>query len=516
MSLVVFLGIFLRAYHFHDWLRFGGDQSRDAAIISDALKNKNPLPFLGPNAGNTNFLLGPMYYYFSFISEKIFGNNPVAMAYPSLIFSILAIPLLFLFLKEYFNKTLSLALTVLMSVSYFLVINSRFSSNPNLMPFFLLTYFYAMLKILNNRGKKNLLWVILIGISLGVGVQLHTTFLVIMPIVTFCVFVYLLIKKYPGIWKNLAIIIIISLIFNTSQIVSEFGSNWFNSRQFFAGFRSDSKTKGNLAMEAFYISACQVEANAYTLSSVGDDISCRNVFRSPLSRGNGEYLYYLEMTLGVLFSVTGYFLLWRNFRKTKELKKKNFLGLVLLFNLVTFIILVPIAKIIFVGYFLIIFLVPFVLFGLIIEAIQIGYGKIGRRIAVGMIFVLLSFSLIRDFTAAISYRDGLQDDAKNSTLGEVELMAQYVLATRGNSSSLFFSGETRIGPRFYLPVKYFLNQANIDAKFIKAINLDNSSQHSPLYYIENNNGKIIPGQAVKGHEIISGRQFSRQAILILK
>ena len=94
LSVIVLAGIFFRTYEFHDWLRFSRDQVRDVSLIGNALEGKEHLPLLGPNAGTTKFRLGPIYYQFSYMSEKIFGNYPDKMAYPSVFFSILSIPLL--------------------------------------------------------------------------------------------------------------------------------------------------------------------------------------------------------------------------------------------------------------------------------------------------------------------------------------------------------------------------------------------------------------------------------------
>ena len=102
--IVVFaLAVFLRTYRFHDWLHFGNDQARDAALVENVVKNNASWPQLGSSMGNTGFLLGPFYYYFQIISVKLFGIGPDKLAYPDLLFNLLSIPLLYFFLKRYFN-----------------------------------------------------------------------------------------------------------------------------------------------------------------------------------------------------------------------------------------------------------------------------------------------------------------------------------------------------------------------------------------------------------------------------
>ena len=44
LSAIILVGIFLRTYNFHDWLDFGSDQAKDAAIVSAVVENKAPWP----------------------------------------------------------------------------------------------------------------------------------------------------------------------------------------------------------------------------------------------------------------------------------------------------------------------------------------------------------------------------------------------------------------------------------------------------------------------------------------
>jgi hypothetical protein len=517
-GVIIFVGIFLRTYNFHDWMRFSEDQARDAGIISAAIENKAPLPLLGPNAGATKFLLGPMYYYLSYISARIFGNNPVAMAYPSLFSSILAIPLLFLFLREYFEEKMSLALMAIMSVSYFLVISSRFSSNPNLVPFFLLLCLYSLLKILNSQGKNSSLWSIVLGIGLGMGIQMHTTFLIIMPLVSLCVFPYLLIRKTPGIWKGFFIVLAIVGILNASQLVSEMNSNWQNYKNFTSGFTHSSggeKDKSNFVSNVVTIAVCQAHANAFMVSSMSDDVPCRNILNATQINGSSSS-YYLGIAIEILFSLASYLMLGYRFVAEKETEKKNFLALIIILNLFTFLIFIPIASIMVVGYFIVVFLVPFVLLGLLLEIIMNKYGRIGNIIAAITVATLLILSLSRDYALAVNYTKGGQDNITNSTLGEVEPMAQYILATSKNSSKIYFSGQYKLDVRYYDAVGYFVREAGISTVLLQSTEKDKAEPGFPLYYIKNNDSDgVKPGQIINGHAIISGKIFASQTLLIL-
>jgi 4-amino-4-deoxy-L-arabinose transferase-like glycosyltransferase len=522
LFIIFFVGIFLRTYNFHDWLRFSRDQVRDVSLISNALEGKEHLPLLGPNAGTTKFRLGPVYYYFSYASEKMFGNYPDKMAYPSVFFSILSIPLLFFFLKKFFNKNISLAMTAIMSVSYFMVINSRFSSNPNLISFFVLLYLYALLEILNNpKGKNIVMWGALVGIGMGVGIQLHTTLLITMPVITFCVFTYIFFKnksvQLTSAWKGLLAILLFSLILNASQIYSEFDSHGSNTKKFFKGFNESSSSKSNLGKEIFLISSCQIQANTHIISSFQDDINCKDVFRIPNTKTENKFLYYSGMIITILFSLMGYFLLWKRFRKEDDTKKKNFLGLVILFNFISFIILIPIANIIFVGYFINLFFIPLVLLGLMIEESRKRYGKIGIYIAALAVAFLIGSSLVRDGLAADRYAKGLENNFKNSTLGEVESISEYILSHSEKNSEQYLAGQNGLAERFFRPVNYFTSESEVETNLLKPGDEKKVGQGNIFFYLkENIPEEINTSQKIWGHEIISGKKFSGLTVLILR
>lgn len=511
------LGIFLRTYEFHDWLRFSRDQVRDASLISNALENKDHLPFLGPNAGTTKFRLGPIYYYFSYVTEKIFGNYPDKMAYPSVFFSILSIPLSFLFLKEFFDKKISLALTAIMSVSYFLVINSRFSSNPNLIPFFILLYLYALLGLLNVKGNFNLKWSVLLGISMGVGIQLHTTLLIVMPVLAMLIFIYFLANRPKGIWRNLFVVLFFVLLLNVSQIMSEIDSHGQNTQYFIKGFQDSSNN--HFGRDIFQISACQVQANIHIISSFGNDDPCNVIFYIPRGQVLDNFLYYSGMALAIIFSFVGYFLLVGRFFREKESGKKNFLGLIILFNLISFVILVPIAPIMFVGYFINLFMVPLILFGLMIEKIKEKNPKAGIYFAVlGITFLIIS-SLGRDYLTAGRYFRGLENNEKNATLSEVESIAQYITSNSKEGSKQYLAGDIGLAERFFRPVNYMTSKADIETALLKPGDEKRIERGNIFYYLKkNNSGNISNDEIVWGHETIKamfGKRFSGLTVLIV-
>lgn len=195
LVLIIAGAIWVRTYQHHDWLFFKWDQARDASLLKPAIENgAENLPLLGPRAtkvstetGGTDFLrLGPAYYYMQWTSGAIFkSSSPDVFAYPDLLFSILVIPLFYLFLRLYFKPVPALLATLLYSFSFLIIQYSRFSWNPNSVPFFMLLTIYALLRfssvddahVRHLQENKNLWkkigWIALWAFAFAVASQLH-------------------------------------------------------------------------------------------------------------------------------------------------------------------------------------------------------------------------------------------------------------------------------------------------------------------------------------------------------
>ncbi len=173
--LIIFCGgVWLRVYHFSDWLIFQSDQSRDALIVEKAVHSGfENLPLIGPQARGSSLHLGPVFYYFQYISGKMFGAHPESFAYPDLFFGILTIPLLFFLLKRWVSTDIALGVTSMASVSLFLVTFSRFAWNPNSLQFFSTFFALCFVLAISSENRKRVLFLILAALAVGIVCQLH-------------------------------------------------------------------------------------------------------------------------------------------------------------------------------------------------------------------------------------------------------------------------------------------------------------------------------------------------------
>jgi 4-amino-4-deoxy-L-arabinose transferase-like glycosyltransferase len=462
---IILIGFFLRVYNFHDFLRFNADQSRDAGVISNAIEERSPLPLLGPKAGGTDFRLGPVFYEFQYMAAMIFGNEPDKMAYPDLFFSVLAIPLLFFFLKKIFSDKLSLGLTAIFAFSFFAIKYSHFAWNPNSTPFWTMLFLYAFSEALKTEEKqKKLWWPILAGIALGVSVQLHTFLLIGFPIIFLVsVVCFSFANKSLKIWKNALIILIFALLVNIPQIWGEFKTKGENTQAFFSAITTKDKNNENknLLQNIQKNVICFAGADTYILSSLGSSEDCK-LYGSKDSMA-AKILFSL---FGIIFSAGGFVLALYYLKKEDESIDKQFLKIVLAYLIISFLIFIPLINEISVRYFLVLIFVPFLFLGFWFKFIteKLG-GKYGNFFAIATIsfFVAVNFlTTVKTFKEWSNYtKETENNDFENTTLKEVEMMADFIKENSEGKREVFLDGNGLYLFKFEKSIQYFTLKSGI-------------------------------------------------------
>ncbi len=182
LLLICAVSVFLRVYHFSSWLHFELDQARDVFVIYDAVHSGiGDIPLHGPQARGRELYLGPIFYYFQYGSALLFGVSPESAALPDLLFSILAVPLFYMFARLFFARPISVLLTGLVSVSLFLVVYGRFAWNPNALFFWSLVTFYALLRAWDGVRLDKRWFIGAVG-ALAVVTQLHFIAFIVAPL----------------------------------------------------------------------------------------------------------------------------------------------------------------------------------------------------------------------------------------------------------------------------------------------------------------------------------------------
>jgi hypothetical protein len=517
---IIVVGIFLRTYHFHDWLYFYPDQARDVMVVGDYLHGKIPLPLMGFRAASTNFDLGAMYYYFQIASGKLFGVAPNTMAYPDLFFNILAIPLLYYFLKRYFKTGISLVLTALYSVSYFAIEYSRFAWNPNPMPFFVLLFLLSLWKFLTEKEKTRWGWIVGIGVAVGIGIQLHTILIFLLTSVSLIALIITL-KSDWRLWKRWLLIIGIVLLLNANQIVSETRHNFSNTKKLFklsAGSADSGETKtgmNNVALDAI----CHAQANSYMISSLGNKAECdfltaaeptsnQRIFSFP-----NQPIKITGIVASLLFSILGYGLLIYFYRQEPDQKRKTFLGLIGLYIGLSFVIIYPVITDAPLRYFLQLFFVPYLFLGLIFEFIRQRYSKIFVPAVLVVTLLIVGFNFNTLLAEAKLYAANDHSQPQYVVLGELTHMRDYIISQTVSEGKIYMIADGKYMQNYYLPLYYELREKGIslvrEQKDLNAI-----PPNEPLFCVwKGENGSQSPD--INGFPIKQYKNFGEIGIYIL-
>ena len=191
LLLILIVASFLRLYKIDQYMIFLGDEGRDLLIVKRIIKDHR-FTLLGPTASVGGFYLGPIYYYMMIIPTLITNFDPVGPAIMVALFGVATIFLLFLFINEIWGIIPAVFAALLYSFSPIILQFSRFSWNPNTVPFFSLALFYFLYKGATTKRLFNFLFA---GLCLGVALQLHYLALILGPILIVSILVLIKFKN---------------------------------------------------------------------------------------------------------------------------------------------------------------------------------------------------------------------------------------------------------------------------------------------------------------------------------
>ncbi|MBP7060732.1 MAG: glycosyltransferase family 39 protein [Candidatus Moranbacteria bacterium] len=459
LVLILTIGIFLRTYHFSDWLLFEIDQTYDTRIVSQAVdEGIGHLPLLGPTAGGGRALrLGPAFYYLQYASAMVFGNTPTGHAMLVLLSSLLALPLFYLFCRRYFDSTMALGLLALFAGSAYLVLYGRFSWSPNVLPFLILLSFYALLKSVDSSEPHRSRYFLLATAAISITSQIHFNAFFTIPTI---VVLFLLYKRPHFPWKTwLLAVSIIGLIYSP-MIMNDVITNGENINFFLSkvGKGGSSNFKSGLVRKT--IVDLQYTASGYFLVTTGSDhisggrlkeYGFREAHERPW-RTLALVLFFAELAL----------LLFALFRETSTVRK-DFLVLLLLWVLIPFVYfysLISSGFQIYPRFFLLFAPVAIILTGLLLQKIIPKIYVVRQVLLVGCIVLLLTPSLTRlhghyfllshPRPDSVVETEDIFPDNSRLTLDEQQHITDHLLATaQTNGYPIFISALHEYEPVFW-------------------------------------------------------------------
>ncbi len=236
MLVLLLVGIFLRVFHLGGWLQFGGDEARDVEVIQTAWKSWSPI-WLGPSSSIGNFSLGPFFYYLLAPAVILSNFHPVAGAWVVVGFGILTLPLIYLMGRRLWDETAGFIAMGLYAVSGLIVAYTRWSWNPNLLPFFLLLFLLALWVVVHGRDARARQWALITAaVAFGIGIQLHASTLFTLPIIALGFLLWERPRNIPWLWWAYAAVMI--LILHAPLIVFELRHGFENTQGLLTIFNS--------------------------------------------------------------------------------------------------------------------------------------------------------------------------------------------------------------------------------------------------------------------------------------
>lgn len=168
LAVIMVAASFSRLWQIHQSFHFMGDQGRDALIVS-RIFTQGDLVFVGPAMSVGNIYLGPFYYYFMLPFLFLTYPSPVGPVYAVAVLNILTVLLLYFLGRKLVGDRAALFAAGMMAVSAVAIVHSRFSWNPNIIPFFSLLLMTASYYAVVRSPRY---WVAA-AVCVGILIQLH-------------------------------------------------------------------------------------------------------------------------------------------------------------------------------------------------------------------------------------------------------------------------------------------------------------------------------------------------------
>ena len=159
---------FIRVYRVDQILGFYFDQGRDALVIREFLTT-GKLFLVGPTTGIAGIFRGPWYYWLIAPVYFLGAGDPVWVSAFLSLLSVAAIFVLFFLAKEIAGYKAGLIAAVIASFSYYIMIASRWLSNPTPMLLISMLIVYTLFRLADAK-KVSKYWLVL-AFLLGMAMQ---------------------------------------------------------------------------------------------------------------------------------------------------------------------------------------------------------------------------------------------------------------------------------------------------------------------------------------------------------
>ena len=236
LGIILLVASICRLYKIDQYMTFLGDEGRDVTIVRNIFVELHP-PLIGPGTSIGNMYLGPLYYYMMAPALLIANFSPIGPAIQIAILGIITVWFVWWTGRVWFGKTVGLIGAGLYAISPTVIVYSRSSWNPNIMPFFALLCIYSIWKVWKDHKMG---WLIVLGISFACVLQSHYLGLLLTPtLFIFWLLTLIKVRKtelQKKFTKNSIIGIILFLLLMSPLLFFDIRHNWENTKAMYTFF----------------------------------------------------------------------------------------------------------------------------------------------------------------------------------------------------------------------------------------------------------------------------------------
>lgn len=218
---ILLLASFLRLYKIAGYMTFLGDEGRDVMIVRRIFTELHP-PLIGPGTSIGSMYLGPLYYYMMAPALLIANFSPVGPAVMIAVLGVITVFFVWYVGREWFGRFAATIAALFYAISPTVIIYSRSSWNPNIMPFFSLLCIYSIWKVWKEHSFK---WLIVLGISYAFCLQSHYLGFLLLP--TLGIY-WFLTKRNKEFWHYSLISLILFLVLMSPLVIFDIRHGWHN------------------------------------------------------------------------------------------------------------------------------------------------------------------------------------------------------------------------------------------------------------------------------------------------
>lgn len=318
---------FFRFYNIYAFVTFLGDQGRDAIILKRIITLEH-FPAIRAPSSVGGIFLGPFYYYLVAPFLLLFNFNPVGPAFGVAMLSLVGLACAYFILRKEVSNGTALIFLILATFSAVLTDLSRFSWNPNLLPFFSFFTLYFFYKTLT---KSDYHWSFLFGMFFSFSVQLHYLAL-LMVFSMIIIFSYYLLQKKLSKKDIISVFLSIAsfILFSSPLILFDVRHQFLNSKNFISLFsQKDVVSKSSFFSRfletnaAFYNHIFQISIHPYAALLLSISILAATIY---IMRKNNNVL--------IMFHTVNMFLFIASFSTLNSFRHPHYYGSILLSFLV--------------------------------------------------------------------------------------------------------------------------------------------------------------------------------------